>query len=316
MRVNRAALLALLGLTVGSPLAADPLADRILIANCAERVDAAVSGIEALGTACAGLEAAMGRLGFDALLPADWRTRLSPRALADLAALAERYDGPAPALRPDAASLQAIARALQPPPGPPSWWERIKAWIRHWLESADRNPPAWLRYLPHWRIGGGLAKLVVYGMVTVLLVTVAVIVFVELRAAGVVGKRARRRSAARDVSVETRSKDERALGIEELDAVPPHERPVRLLRLLVEALMRSRRLDHDRDLTCRELIAQARFDDERQRNAFSHIALLAERVLYGPERAPVRITDEMVSGARALHAQLLATAPAAQSAPS
>ena len=194
----------------------------------------------------------------------------------------------------------------------PSWWERIKAWIRHWLESADRNPPAWLRYVPHWKIGGALARLAVYGMVTVLLVTVAVIVFVELRAAGVLGKRTRRRSAARDVAGETRSKDLRGLGIEELDAVPAHERPVRLLRLLVEALMRSRRLDHDRDLTCRELIAQARFDDERQRNAFSHIALLAERVLYGPERAPAQIPDEMVSGARALHAQLLAAPSGAQ----
>ena len=111
MRVNWAALLALLGLTVASPLAADPLADRILIANCAERLDSAGCCVDAL---------------------------------------AERYDGPAPALRLDAPRLQAIARALQPPSERPSWWERIKAWIRHWLESADSIPPAWLRYVPHW----------------------------------------------------------------------------------------------------------------------------------------------------------------------
>jgi hypothetical protein len=306
MRVKRAALLALLGLTAGSPLAADPLADRILIADCAERVDATLRGMEALETACSGLGAAMARLGFDGLLPRDWRTRLTPRALADLAALAERYDGPAPALGPDAPRLRAIALALQPATAPTSWWERLKAWIRHWLETEDRNPPAWLRYLPHWRMGAGMARLLLYGMIAVLLATVAGIAFVELRAAGVLGARRHRRSPARVPSVQKHTSDARALGLEDLDSLPADERPVYLLRHLVDALKRSRRLERERDLTCRELIAQARFDDEGQRRQFGSIALLAERALYGPQRAPYRMTDEMLSGARVLHAQLLA----------
>jgi hypothetical protein len=51
----------------------------------------------------------------------------------------------------------------------------------------------------------------------------------------------------------------------------------------------------------------ARFDDAGQREEFSHIALLAEDALYGPQRAHYGVSAERLRGARALRDQLLAT---------
>ena len=79
--------------------------------------------------------------------------------------------------------------------------------------------------------------------------------------------------------------------------------PSGLLRLLIDALMGARRLDRERDLTCRELIARARFDNDAQRRGFAQIALLAERERFGPCAAPT-VPESMLLDARTLHAQL------------
>jgi hypothetical protein len=82
--------------------------------------------------------------------------------------------------------------------------------------------------------------------------------------------------------------------------------------VLVAALTKSRRLERDRDLTCRELITAARFDTTAQREIFASVALRAEQILYGDsERAPTLNDQKLGQSARALYGELLA-APAGQ----
>lgn len=310
MRMWRAVLLGLLGLAAGSPVPARMPAAHTLIARCAQRAGTTLRGLDALRSACPGIEQAVHDLGLDALLPADWSRQASAVALADLADLADRYTGPAPALRLSAARLRAVALRLKPPPSPPSLWERFEAWIRARLGSASAGSTGWLRFLPHVSVGPRLRRLLFELLAGLVVIAAGALVVVELRASGLVGAGRRPRPTERRSSAGNGPTEERAADLADLDHAAPRERPVMLLRWLVQALARSHRLERDRDLTCRELIAHARFDTARQREDFGRVALLAESALYGgPQAAAAAIPEEVLSGARALHAQLLA-APA------
>jgi len=82
---------------------------------------------------------------------------------------------------------------------------------------------------------------------------------------------------------------------------------VLLLRTLVVALVRSHRLDHERILTCRELVTAAHFDTREQRERFAALSVLAERGLYGvPGKDPPPQQDEVLAAAQALEGQLRA----------
>jgi hypothetical protein len=315
MRSGWAVLLGILGLSAGSVPRADVPAARTLISHCAETAEPGLHGLEALHDACPGIEQAIEELGVAPLLPADWRTQLSPRALGDLAALEARYADPLTwkSVEPDAHRLRSIALSLAPPPAPPSWWERLKAWIRAWLEPANGRPPAWLRFLPRFSLGPRLQFALFAALASLIVVAAAAVIVIEWKAARAGAPwRSRllvRRSRADAASSEQVSPDVATLA--NLDSVPARERPVLLLRALVHVLTRAERLRRDRQLTCRELIAQARFDTARQREDFQHVALLAERALYGgPEAVPATIPDEVLRSARALYDQLLAPGPA------
>jgi hypothetical protein len=87
------------------------------------------------------------------------------------------------------------------------------------------------------------------------------------------------------------------------------------LRMLIDALRHSRRIERDGTLTCREVLARAVFDTQAQRDGFAGIALLAERELFGPRDLPIRVPEELRLTLLALYTQLLA-APAARTATS
>ncbi len=318
MRAAALVLLALLELSAGSPTRADISAARTLIARCAAIIEPGLRGLDALRDACPGIEEALGQLGIEPLLPSDWRQQLSPRALGDFAALDSRYTDLAALgnLQPDVARLRSIALDLRPPPVPLSWWERLFAWARHWLERNAGDQSSWLRFLPHLKIGPGLMRILFVALVLLVVVSAAAVVIVEIRAAETGrGRLARwlvRRPSADPASTTLPSQGLSDLG--DLDSVPARDRPVLLLRSLVQALVRSHRLRRDKDLTCRELVVEAHFDTARQREDFRRVALLAERALYGEARAgPPVIPDELLLRARILDEQLRA-APAATEA--
>ncbi len=315
MRAGCAALLVILGLAAGTSLGADVSAAHDLIARCAHEADPSVRGLDAFRTRCPGIGQALFDLGLEPLLPAGWQAELSPRALRDFDALASQYAAPLSqrATQPDDFRLQSIALSLKPPPSPISWWERLRAWIRNWFEPVSANPPAWLRFLSRLHIGARTWIVTFVILAAAVVMAVGAIVVIELRAAGA-GSAGRRRSrpgrasAGGDGSIADNSPD-----LADLESAPVRDRPVLLLRALVGALRRAHRLQGDRELTCRELITQARFDTARQRDDFRRVALLAERALYGGRQAaPSVIPEEVLRSARLLHEQLLALPKAAE----
>jgi hypothetical protein len=300
-------LLVLLGLVAGTPLRADSLAAREAIRDCARRAKPDLVGMDELRADCPTLAKAIEELGLTAYLPQDWRDQVTAGDLADWSALVERYERSAVPL-PDSSRLQTIARFLQPPPEPPNWWERFKTWLGSWLDPERGQWPQWLRWPTQWRPG----KSVLYGVMGLVLIAAAVVIGMELRAAGVLAPgRRRRASAGRSL---TGAPTHSAYSQEAAQINEPLEQllPERLLRVLVAALTKSHRLERDRDLTCRELIAAARFDTTAQREIFASIALRAEQRLYGdPQRAPALNDQELGQSARGLYGELLA-APAGQ----
>jgi hypothetical protein len=298
-----ALLLCVLGLAGVAPLSAEPPDSPHLIQDCAQRATSEARGIEALRTACPGIDKAVGSLGLDPLLPKDWPRRISPRALADWNDLATRYARPTPAGMPDPARLQSIARLLQPPPSSATWWERFKSWFKNWLRSDPGHWPNWLRSLPAWL---PRAQILIFASIALVLIAAVALIVVELRAAGVFesgGRRSRQpRRGAQGLTAAAEP-----LTPADVDAAAPEVMPVILLRLLVEALTRSQRLDRDRVLTCRELITAARFDTAAQREIFARVALLAEQRLYGdPRHESQAPNDDVLGKARGLHGELLA----------
>ena len=309
MRGPCALLLVILGLAAGAPLRADSPPSQV-IRDCAQRAKSDLVGMDALRADCPALAKAIQDLGLAAQLPVDWKKRVTPRALADWGALADRYDrAAAPVPPPDSARLQTIARFLKPPEPPPTWWERLKTWVRNWFDPEHGRWPEWLRWPTQWRPGNA----VLYSLFGVVLIAAAVVIAIELRAAGVFGADRRRREPPKRSATNTHST---TTPLEEptlMDEAGAQLRPERLLRLLVTALTKSHRLERDRDLTCRELITAARFDTPAQREIFSTVALLAEQMLYDDPSRARPLNDEILGqSARGLYGELLA-APAGQS---
>jgi hypothetical protein len=135
-------------------------------------------------------------------------------------------------------------------------------------------------------------------------VTIAAIWFValELRAAGVFARQ--RPAGSMAPQRRTPSRIEAAAPAPALDSAPMPERPAILLRLLVEELSMRGRLRGDRHLTHRELAEQAVLDDAAQRERFSVLAGLAERLLYGPRTRSVEGVENIVNDGRDLLSQV------------
>lgn len=296
-----------------------------LIARCAQQASAEARGLDALRASCPGIDHAVETLSLDAFLPAHWRNDASAQALADLSVLASRYASPAPALRLDTAQLRRIALGLAPPPAPQSWWQRLGAWIEahfgRWLAPASAGSRGWLRLLSHLIPGPRLARILLATLMCLIVLAAAAAVVLEWRMGGLFDRR-RPRHIARRSSNAARSDDaelavDTPLDLTCLDAAGQRERPVLLLRMLVRALAASHRIGRERNLSFRELVAQARFDSDGQRADFGHFALQAERALYGgPQLATLAataaatsisnsISESELSDARALHAALL-----------
>lgn len=268
---------------------------RAVLEACVEQAGASLRGLEDLGEACPGIDVAIEDLHLDAQLPADWQQHVSTGALSDWRALADRYDPRGPAARlPEPARLRDIARGMpRQVIRQPTLWEQARGWFMAWLDK-------------HFN-GQGTQRVIsvlVLGLLGLAVLGAAVMVYLELRASGVRGRRAGVGKAAR---TDAQTPQEQP-GID-LAAAPPRLRPVLLLRMLVTVLTRARRLEDERVLTCRELVSSARFDVEGQRERFAALTVLAERGLYGdPLKEPPPNQDAVLAEARPLEAQLRAPA--------
>lgn len=250
---------------------------RASIEQCALHADSRLHGLDALRGACPGIEGAARGLGLGSLVAGDWESRVGVGALRDLGALAARYRDSAPHATPDPARLVAIAKALEPPPVPLSWWERFKSLIVRWLESDQATWPSWLR--SHWSFGERFWNTFAYLLAAGIVLAAIVVAVNEVRAARGPGSRAREKAPRRYAGAAMT--EDPLPDLSAIEAAPVRERAVLVLHLLIGALTRSHRLQRDRNLTCRELITAARFDSATQREQFRGLALLAEEALYG-----------------------------------
>lgn len=139
-----------------------------------------------------------------------------------------------------------------------------------------------------------------YGALILVLGLAAAVIVNEVRVA-LKGRRKRERmSGAGAAGIFSDAHAARSL---DLDDAARNERPSILLQMLVAALVKTGRLQAERSLTHRELIGRAKFDDSSQRESFSRVARLAERIVYGGDDTPAEL-DEVVQAGRALHSQL------------
>ncbi len=289
-------------LAASAPLHAAARAHGSVLARCAAHEPVA-RGWRAVRAACPGIERSLARLPLAALMPRHWHGRISSADLGALAVLARRYaHGPSSRL-PNPVALRAtalgLARRGEHGPRPSLWaWlgREIHVWIapiatllEHWLRSVVRNPRH-RELLDHllWIVGG------------ILLATTVLAIVLQLRAGGLFGARIERRSRR---AHRPRPPPAAAPTPAAADWTALARQPADLLGLLIGALVRTRRLDRERDLTCRELVARVRFDNAMQRRAFARIALLAERERYGPPR-PLAVPQAALRVAQTLYAEL------------
>jgi hypothetical protein len=286
MHIRGIVLAAALGSSVLCPLRAHGLEAHTQIARCTDAETPDLQGLAAIRQACPGIDAT----------------------------LAQRYSGHPVSVLPAASDLRAIALRLQKPPPPvsSSLWDRIWAWLRRRFAL----PPSvlkWLHSLPGWSAGPSTQGILLVGTSVLILLGLVAFIISELRAAGLLRARwlkaapAKRRVAQPWIGTLAGEADE--------DVDPAHalDRPALALRMLIEALRHSRRIERDGSLTCREVLVHALFDTQGQREGFARIALLAEQEVYGPRGSSIRVPDELRPALAALRTQLLA-APAARAA--
>ena len=279
-----------------TPLRAAVPPPQTVLAQCAAH-SPVLKGWPALHAQCPALGHALKQLGLRGLLPPAWSTTLQSAGLGELAALARHYAGAPRSPAPNPAVLQDTAEALAAPTPAPSEWDRIRTWLRHWSAPLTTFVREHLRALLRGRGGVQLLHTLLWCLVALLFALALVGVYFGLRA-GLFKPRtphpARHPRAPRGKTAAPAppSPDWSTLG----------SQPSRILRVLIEALVESGRLERAQHLTCRELATQARFDTGAQREEFAQVALLAERERYGPP-AVARVPEPVLQSIPALYAQ-------------
>lgn len=296
------------------PPRGDALDAHMPITPPATTASAGTDGPEAIRAACPGIDQAVARLDLGPLLPAGWPKKASPASCADLDVLVQRYAGRPSSTVPTASDLQTLARGLQQPQSSSdSFWKRVEAWLRRRLAPAQ-GLLKWFRSLPGWNVRSSSRTALLVATSVLILLGVATFIVFELRAAGLIGADRRTSSRVRRRFARARKAGGAAQRGGDVEPVHAPDRPVLALRMLMDALRRSRRIERDGGLTCRELVARAVFDTVGQREGFATVALLAERELYGPDGSPIDMPDELRVSVQALYDQLLAAPVAARPA--
>ena len=291
MRAARLASVAALALAAGA--GAEP---REVIDDCARNAPESAVGLAALEAACPGLGAALGDIGVAALLSEASRKQLTAATLA-AAVNAGTATPSADAKRPGTASLAPILQSLVERNVEPSWWERLKDWLRrHLIGDASSPAPDWLR---NWLLNATPSQrilAVIFNALKVLVVCGALAIIVrELRASGLLRARARPHFPKLRTSSSSRSQD--LQGLAAVEAAPVGVRAALLFQLILRRLAETGRLRAGRSLTHRELRLRPPFADANDGARFARIATVAEEQLFaGSPVAAERVAAALEDG--------------------
>lgn len=247
-------------------------------------------GYAKIATVCPDLAPSLKASPWAAWLPSDWNkpdNNLSRRGLRELRALIVRESARAAGARqprpeqlgPVLASLHEYSAAAHR-----GWWARFRAWLHDVLtRRPEPNDNSWLRRLfTRLSIQQGALEGLRVGALVLLAVLTAAIVFGELRAAGLIGRR--RRSPAAGGGLRTGARAHAWSDVERADL---SEQPRLLLELITARLSAQDRLPPARALTVQELLGAARLPQAHDHERLAELARVSERLRFS-DRLPSR----------------------------
>jgi hypothetical protein len=294
--------LPLLGLCATSWSAADEGALRVIEA-CRARLDPRVDvGIERVQRRCPELLPALDRSAWRELLPHTLRERreeITAESLRVMAELLRQSNFVTPMRAAPRQDLLAPVLAELGEQGRTgvTRWERFKRWLQQKFENRkDDDEAGWLeKWSRQFHTSEGVARALTYAGYAILAALVLSVIWAELRAAGLlggIGRAARRANPAAEWR--------RRLMLADVNAAPLADRPGMLLRLLGEALTRSRRLPAAEGLTARAIARRAELDSADERARLERIAVTADEVRYADRQPDDATLEGAVAAAKLL----------------
>jgi hypothetical protein len=279
----------------------DPLA---FIEGCLTRLDPQVDiGYERIAARCPDLTSALEKSGWAAWLPRGWkepRNDLSAGSLAELRATVQRELTPRTATRTlEVQRLKGVLAGLgEASQETSSLWSRFKQWLRSLFERRDEESDVggFSRMLDQLGVSDTVLELITYVLLGGVVALAGLIVYNELRAAGVL--RGRARSAGDDDP--SLGKERRRPTLRDVEQAELRERPRLLLELIAAKLTDLKRLPPAGAFTVREITRVARLREEPDRSRLSELALTAERARFAAGTIEPTAVDTAVAHGRAL----------------
>lgn len=196
-----------------------------------------------------------------------------------------------PGRRPDTSTVGAIVERMEKARvvRDRTLWERFSDWIKGLLaERAAKSESNWFDdWLREHEPSARALRWTAYGIVSVLIAAVAWIVYVELRAAGLLTRRRRVRPVEGNVAGLRDAEGNRLT----LDGASDAELPSLLIARVLDQLRRLGRVQDRLSMTHRELARAARFDAATESDTFRELLATSERIRYdavAPEAAGLR----------------------------
>ena len=269
---------------------------RQAIDACAPRLDAQVDvGYERVAALCPDLARTLERSGVEAWLPRGWketRNNLSVGGLNELRAVVEReLATQAPAHKPRVERLNEVLVNLgdQHRQGSGTWL-RFKKWLRDLMDRRDRaaNEDWFDDMVSRVGLSEAIVEIVTYASLGAVVILALIVVLNELKAAGLLGRRAR---PSADESADSMHSARPVPTFAEIERAPLVERPRMLLELIASKLTAVRRLPPAGAMTVRELARSVQLESAQERESLSNLALTAERARYAQSGVPVEALE-------------------------
>jgi hypothetical protein len=290
---------------------------------CTPRLDAQVDvGYERVAARCPDLARALERSGVEQWLPQGWketRNNLSVGSLNELRSVVEReLATQAPSHKPRVERLNEVLVSLgdQHRQGSGTWL-RFKKWLHDLVDRRERaeNEDWFDRMVSRVGISDALVEIVTYVALGAMVVLALTVVLNELKAAGLLGRRAR---SATDEDAENLLSVRAVPTVGDIERAPMVERPRMLLELIAFKLTALKRLPPAGAMTVRELSGSVQLEAEQDRQRLASLAFTAERARYAEGGVPAELLDSAYEQGRELLGsveQLRAPALAAGGAP-